>query len=147
LGWIGPRRPRMVVVQAAGCAPIVRAFERGESSAEPWVNARTAAAGLRVPAAIGDYLILDAVRASGGTAVSVSEEQIRQAQIDMGRLAGVFAAPEAAATWAAVPKLRREGYVEGTEKVVLFCTGMGLKYPPPISGPRGGAGGARPDRA
>jgi len=132
LGWIGPRRPRMVVVQAEGCAPIVRAFERGESSAEPWVNARTAAAGLRVPAAIGDYLILDAVRASGGTAVSVSEEQIRQAQIDMGRLAGVFAAPEAAATWAAVPKLRREGYVEGTEKVVLFCTGMGLKYPPPI---------------
>src|SRR2546423_1426804 len=101
LGWIGPRRPRMVVVQAEGCAPIVRAFERGERFAEAWIDAQTAAAGLRVPSAIGDYLILDAVRASGGSAVSVSEGSIREAQLEMGRLAGIYAAPEAAATWAA----------------------------------------------
>ena len=133
LGWIGPRRPRMVVVQAAGCAPIVRAFDRGERFAEPWADAQTGAAGLRVPSAIGDYLILDAVRDTGGTALSVSEEQIRDAQLEMGRLAGVFAAPEAAATWAATLLLRRTGFLTGQERVVLFCTGMGLKYPAPVA--------------
>jgi threonine synthase len=132
LGWIGSRRPRMVVVQAEGCAPIVRAFDRGERFAEPWRDAHTAAAGLRVPAAIGDYLILDAVRASSGTALAVSEDAIRAAQIEMGRLAGVYAAPEAAATWAATSKLRNEGFLEGRERVVLFCTGAGLKYPSPL---------------
>ncbi len=138
LGWIGSRRPRMVVVQAEGCAPIVRAFERGERFAEPWANAQTAAAGLRVPAAIGDYLILDAVRASDGTALSVSEESIRQAQLEMGRLAGVYAAPEAAATWAAASALRRGGFLSGQERLVLFCTGSGLKYAPPtIPSPSG----------
>jgi len=131
LGWIGPARPRMVVVQAAGCAPIVRAFERGERFAEPWQNAQTIAAGLRVPAAIGDYLILDAVRESDGTALAVSEEAIRDAQLEMGRLAGVYAAPEAAATWAAARALSSNGFLNGDERVVLFCTGMGLKYPPP----------------
>jgi threonine synthase len=131
LGWIGPRRPWMVAVQAEGCAPIVRAFERGERFAEPWQNAQTIAAGLRVPAAIGDYLILDAVRASGGTALAVGEDAIRSAQLELGRLAGVYAAPEAAATWAATARLRRTGYLQGDERVVLFCTGMGLKYPPP----------------
>ena len=85
-----------------------------------------------MPAAIGDYLILDAVRATGGTAVAVSDEAIREAQLEMGRLAGVYAAPEAAATWAAVGALRRSGFLAGDERVVLFCTGMGLKYPPPI---------------
>src|SRR6185503_12463579 len=113
LGWIGPRRPKMVVVQAAGCAPIVRAYQNGERHAEPWANAQTSAAGLRVPVAIGDYLILDAVRASRGTALSVSEDAIRAAQLDMGRLAGVYAAPEAAATWAATALLRRDGFLEG----------------------------------
>ncbi len=132
LGWIRSRRPRMVVVQAEGCAPIVRAFERGERHAEPWANAHTAAAGLRVPAAIGDYLILDAVRSSGGTALAVSEEQIREAQLQMGRLAGVYAAPEAAATWAATLAMRKSGFLSGAERVVLFCTGSGLKYPPPL---------------
>jgi threonine synthase len=131
LGWIGPRRPKMVVVQAAGCAPIVRAFDRGERFAEPWQDAHTAAAGLRVPAAIGDYLILDAVRESGGTAVAVSEEAISSAQRELARLAGVWAAPEAAATWAAAADLRRGGFLQGDERLVLFCTGMGLKYPPP----------------
>jgi threonine synthase len=122
----------MVVVQAEGCAPIVRAFERGERHAEPWANAQTAAAGIRVPVAIGDYLILDAVRASGGTAVAVSEAQIRDAQLEMGRLTGLYAAPEGAATWAGAKVLRANGYLRGDERVVLFDTGMGLKYDPPV---------------
>src|ERR687886_130565 len=132
LGWIGRRRPRMVVVQAAGCAPIGRAFDHGERHAEPWQNAQTRAAGLRVPVAIGDYLILDAVRDSGGTAVAVSEQDIRDAQLEMGRLAGVYPAPETPATRAATRALRRSGFLSGDERVVLFCTGMGLKYPPPV---------------
>jgi threonine synthase len=132
LGWIGPRRPRMVVVQAAGCAPIVRAFDQGQRHAEPWEHAETRAAGLRVPAAIGDYLILDAVRASGGTATAVSETEIQQAQLELGRLAGVYAAPEAAATWAALRPLRERGFLEGGERIVLFATGMGIKYDPPL---------------
>src|SRR5438067_9071281 len=117
----------MVVVQAEGCAPIVSAFDRGERFAEPWQNAKTIAAGLRVPVAIGDYLILDAVRDTGGTALAVSEEAICAAQLELGRLSGVFAAPEAAATWAATAELRRMGFLSGDERVVLFCTGMGLK--------------------
>jgi len=131
LGWIGPKRPRMVVVQAEGCAPIVRAFNKGERFAEAWDDAQTIAAGLRVPSAIGDYLILDAVRETGGTAVAVSEEAIRAAQLAMGRLAGIYAAPEAAATWAATGDLQKQGFLAGQERVVLFCTGMGLKYPSP----------------
>jgi threonine synthase len=134
LGWIGRKRPRMVVVQSEGCAPIVRAFERGDRFAEPWANAQTAAAGLRVPAAIGDYLILEAVRATGGTAIAVTEQAIEESRLEMGRLAGVYAAPEAAATWAAARDLRRSGFLSGNERVVLFCTGMGLKYPPPAAG-------------
>jgi threonine synthase len=136
LGWIGPARPRMVVVQAEGCAPIVRAFEQGVDHAEPWLDARTEAAGLRVPVAIGDYLILRAVRESGGTAVSVSESEIRGAQLELGRLAGVYAAPEGAATWAALRGLRRSGFLNGSERVTLFCTGMGVKYAPPLVGSR-----------
>jgi threonine synthase len=132
IGWIGSRRPRFVVVQAEGCAPIVRAFQHGERFAEPWDNAETMAAGLRVPAAIGDYLILDAVRDTGGTAVTVTEDGIREAQVEMGRLAGIYAAPEAAATWAATRALRRDGWLQGQEHVVLFGTGMGLKYPSPL---------------
>lgn len=132
LGWIGAARPKMVVVQSEGCAPIVRAFQRGERFAEPWQHAQTIAAGLRVPVAIGDYLILDAVRQTDGTAIAVSEDNIRQAQLEMGRLAGVYAAPEAAATWAATRSLREAGFLAGDERVVLFCTGMGLKYPPPV---------------
>jgi threonine synthase len=133
LGWIGSARPKLVVVQSEGCAPIVRAFLKGERFAEPWDDAQTIAAGLRVPSAIGDYLILDAVRDTGGTALAVSEDAIRQAQREMGKLAGVYAAPEAAATWAAVSRLRRTGFLSGEERVVLFCTGMGLKYPSPTA--------------
>ena len=120
LGWIGARRPRMVVVQAEGCAPIVQAFARGERYAEPWPNAQTAAAGLRVPSAIGDYLILDAVRASSGTALAVSEAAIADAQVEMGRLTGMYAAPEAAATWAAVRDLRRTVFSRGRNE--SFCS-------------------------
>jgi threonine synthase len=132
LGWIGPRRPRMVVVQASGCAPLVRAFEQGADHAERWEDAHTLAAGIRVPAAIGDYLILQSVRESGGTAIAVSDETIQDAQLEMARLTGVYSAPEGAATWAAARDLRRSGFMRGDERVALFSTGTGLKYDPPL---------------
>jgi threonine synthase len=128
LGWIGPERPRMVVVQAEGCAPIVRAFQEGAETAEPWQNAQTAASGLRVPRAIGDFLILRAVRQSGGTAVAVSEASIRAAWQAMASTTGNFVAPEGAATLAALHQLREAGWVKPHEKIVLFNTGSGLKY-------------------
>ncbi|HEU0168643.1 MAG TPA: threonine synthase, partial [Chloroflexota bacterium] len=131
LGWTGPKRPKMVAVQAQGCAPIVRAYEQGGTHAEPWENAHTRAAGIRVPVAIGDYLILQAVRESGGTAIGVPEQSIDEAQIEMAALTGVYAAPEAAATWAAARQLRQSGFLEGDERVVLLITGSGLKYDPP----------------
>ena len=132
LGWIGSRRPRMVVVQSDGCAPIVRAFESGAEHAEPWTEARTIAAGIRVPSAIGDYLILRAVRDSGGTAVAVPDEEIVDAQRALGRLTGIYAAPEGAATFAALRHLRESGFLHGDERIVLFNTGTGLKYPSPV---------------
>jgi threonine synthase len=128
MGWIGSTRPRMVSVQADGCAPIVRAFERGETHAEPWQNARTASSGLRVPRAIGDFLILQAVRESGGTAVAVSESETHRAWQEMASRTGVMVAPEGAATLAALHKLLERGLVERNERVVLFNTGSGLKY-------------------
>jgi threonine synthase len=131
LGWIGERRPRLVVVQATGCAPLVRAFEQGTRHADPWSDARTIAAGIRVPSAIGDYLVLDALRDSGGTAVAVSDDEIVEAQRVLARDAGLYASPEGAATYAALRPLRRNGFLDGTEHVVLFNTAMGLKYPPP----------------
>ena len=131
LGWIGARRPRMVVVQSTGCAPIVRAFDSGADHAEPWIDAHTLAAGIRVPSAIGDYLILGAVRESGGTAIAVPDEEIVDAQRKIGRLTGIFAAPEGAATYAALPHLLASGFLTGDERVVLFNTGSGLKYPLP----------------
>src|SRR6185295_10839839 len=108
----------MVVVQAEGCAPIVRAYESGERHAELWQNAHTAAAGMRVPVAIGDYLILDAVRQSGGTAITVSEDEIRDAQLVLGSLSGVYAAPEGGATYAALKKLGARGDVKSDDLVV-----------------------------
>jgi threonine synthase len=132
LGLIGPKRPKMVTVQAEGCAPIVRAFERGDRHAEPWQQAHTTAAGMRVPVAIGDYLILAAIRESGGTALTVSEEEICEAQIELGRLEGAYAAPEGGATYAGLKKLRARGVVGPDDLVVLFQTGMGIKYDPPV---------------
>ena len=128
LGWIDSRRPRMVAVQAEGCAPIVHAFDGGSEFAEPITNPRTIAAGLRVPAAIGDYLILRALRESGGTAVAVSDDAIREAVGLVAREAGILTAPEAAATVAAVPGLLERGEIEHDERVVLLLTGSGLKY-------------------
>ncbi len=128
LGWIDGRRPKMVSVQAAGCAPIVRAFEEGTRHAEPWPDARTAASGLRVPAAIGDYLILDAVRASGGTALAVSDDAMAA---DMRVLAceeGISAAPEGAATLVALRVLLARGVLRRDDRIVLFNTGAAWKY-------------------
>lgn len=121
----------MVVVQSTGCAPIVRAFEAGADHAEPWADATTIASGIRVPAAIGDYLILSAVRDSGGTAVAVTDDEIVAAQRTVGATTGINAAPEGAATFAALPHLRASGFLAGDENVVLFNTGTGAKYPAP----------------
>jgi threonine synthase len=129
MGMIGSARPKMISVQAAGCAPIVRAFEQGLDHAPPWENATTNAAGLRVPVAVADYLILRAIRDSHGTAVAVSEDEIAGAMGEIGRLEGVFAAPEGAATWAATKRLVRDGFLAKDARVVLFNTGTGLKYP------------------
>ena len=129
LGWIGPERPRMVSVQAAGCAPIVRAYEQGAERAEPWQGAATYASGLRVPAAVGDYLILRAVRESGGAAIAVSEDEIAAHAARINATEGIFAAPEGGATLAALMRLRERGEVGSGERIVLFNTGTGLKYP------------------
>ncbi|MCX8066383.1 MAG: threonine synthase [Anaerolineae bacterium] len=128
LGWIEDRRPRMVTVQSTGCAPIVRAFHAGEEFATPWENAQTVAAGLRVPAAVGDFLILRALRESGGTAVAVSDEALLEGQRLLGRTEGIFACPEGGATVAALKALLESGWIDPSERVVLFNTGSGLKY-------------------
>ncbi|HEU4933036.1 MAG TPA: threonine synthase [Pyrinomonadaceae bacterium] len=128
MGWIGSRRPRMVTVQAEGCAPIVRAFEEGNRFADEFPNAATTASGLRVPKAIGDFLILDALRNSGGTAVSVTDEELIAATREIGAAEGVFCAPEGAACLPALRKLMETGEVSRGERVVLFNTGSGVKY-------------------
>ena len=128
LGWIGSERPRMISVQADGCAPIVRAFEQGDEYAEPWQDAHTYASGLRVPRAVGDFLILDAVRASHGAALAVSDDAMADAVRQIGAATGVFAAPEGGAVAAAVPVLLAQGRLAPEEEVVLFITGSGLKY-------------------
>jgi threonine synthase len=128
LGWIGPERPRMVTVQSDGCAPMVKAFHQGREFAEPWQGARTIADGLRVPAAIGDFLILRTLRESGGTAVAVSDQEIMEAAKLMGRTQGIFPCPEGAATLAAFQRLHRQGWIGDDETVVLLNTGSGHKY-------------------
>jgi threonine synthase len=128
LGWIGPRRPRMVSVQSTGCAPIVRAFENGAETADPWEGATTVADGLRVPAAIGDFLMLQALRESGGTAVDVPDNEMVENARLLGSSEGLFAAPEGGATVAAFQRLRAGGWIAEGEKVVLFVTGSGHKY-------------------
>jgi threonine synthase len=128
MGWIGSDRPRMVSVQAAGCAPIVRAFDAGATHAEEFEDAATVASGLRVPKAIGDFLILDALRKSGGTAIAVSDEELLAAVGEIGSLEGMFVAPEGAACLPALRKLIQRGDVSRGEEVVLFNTGAGIKY-------------------
>ncbi len=128
MGWIDSRRPRMVTVQSETCAPIVRAFEKGERFADEFENASTVAAGLRVPKAIGDFLILDAIRASGGTAISVTDDELVKAVGEIGAAEGIFAAPEGAACLPALRKMIETGEVKERESVVLFNTGSGIKY-------------------
>ncbi len=128
MGWIGSKRPKMVTVQAAGCAPIVRAFEAGKRFADEFPNAQTTASGLRVPRAIGDFLILDAIRASGGTAMAVTDEQLIAATREIGAAEGVFCAPEGAACLPALRKLVEAEQVGRDERVVLFNMGAGVKY-------------------
>jgi threonine synthase len=128
MGWIGPERPRMVAVQAAGCAPIVEAFEKGGESAEFWDHAATIASGLRVPKVLGDFLILSALRASLGTAVTATDEEMLAAGRELAAREGIFAAPEGAATVVAARKLATDGWIEPQQAVVLFNTGTGYKY-------------------
>jgi threonine synthase len=128
LGWIDSRRPRMVTVQAEGCAPMVRAFSAGQEFADFWEGAQTIADGLRVPAAVGDFLILRALRESNGTAVTVSDEEMMAGANLIGRTQGIFAAPEGGATLAAFNRLREQNWIDDDETVVLFNTGSGHKY-------------------
>ena len=129
IGWVKPtKRPRMVSVQAEHCAPIVRAFQQNTEKAEPWENASTVADGLRVPRAIGDFLILRAVRESGGTALAVTDRSMVDGMLAIGKHAGVSAAPEGGAALAAVQRLVEDGSIKPRESVVLFNTGGALKY-------------------
>lgn len=128
MGWIGSKRPRMVTVQAAGCAPIVRAFAAGQRFADEVPNAHTTASGLRVPKAIGDFLIIDALRTSGGTAIAVTDDELIAATKEIGAAEGIFCAPEGAACLPALRKLLAAGEVQKDERVVLFNTGSGVKY-------------------
>ena len=131
IGLIGSERPQMIAVQAEGCQPIVRAFERGERHAERWEDAETIAMGIRVPAALGDFLILDAVRESGGYAVAVPDGEIEEAQVEMAREEGLLLCPEGAATYAAWRRARDEGRLAPGARAVLFNCATGLKYPMP----------------
>ena len=128
LGWIGAERPKMFTVQAAGCAPMVRAWERGEEHAEMWQGAETYASGLRVPGAVGDFLILRALRESGGGAAAVPDHLMAEWVAKLGADTGIFAAPEGGATAAAVPMMMDKGLISPDDEVVLFNTGSGLKY-------------------
>jgi threonine synthase len=132
IGLIGPKRPRMIAVQAAGCAPIVRAWETGAPHAERWDDAETIAAGIRVPQAIGDFLILQAVRESGGFGVAVTDDGILRARDEVARAEGLLLCPESAATFAAYAQALADGRVDRAARVVLFNCASGLKYPLPV---------------
>lgn len=128
IGWIGRERPRMVCVQAAGCAPIVKAWEEGKLASEAWPNAATVASGLRVPKALGDFLILRMLRATQGVALTATDQEILAAGRELASSEGIFAAPEGAATVVAAHKLADSGWIRPHETVVLFNTGCGYKY-------------------
>jgi threonine synthase len=131
IGFIGKKRPRMIAVQAAGCAPIVRAYEKGEEHAPRWENAHTIASGIRVPQAIGDFLILRAVRESQGFAIAVDDDAIQAALDQMAREEGLLLCPEGAATYAAYKQSLKDGRISKTDQVMLFNCASGLKYPLP----------------
>ncbi len=128
LGWIGSERPKMISVQASGCAPIVRAFEQRKPESEPWKDAVTIAAGLRVPKALGDFLVLDAIYRSGGAAVATTDDEILAGVRTLARLEGIFACPEGGAVIAALPKLLECGVLKGEDTMILFNTGTAMKY-------------------
>ncbi|MBI4488733.1 MAG: threonine synthase [Deltaproteobacteria bacterium] len=128
VGWIGSKRPRMVSVQAEGCAPIVRAFNEGKEQAEPWLHARTIASGLRVPQAVADFLMLEVIRESRGTALSVSDQEMVAGIDQVGPLEGLFFCPEGGAGVAALRRLVQQGWIKPTETVLIFNTASGLKY-------------------
>src|SRR5436309_15945447 len=129
IGWVkGGTRPKMVSVQAENCAPIVRAFQQGTETAQPWENASTVADGLRVPRAIGDFLILRAVRESGGTALAVTDRSMVDGMLAIGKHEGISAAPEGGAAYVAIEQLVDAGTIKPHESVVLFNTGGALKY-------------------
>ena len=128
LGWIGSSRPKMIAVQAAGCAPIVRAWEAGEPESRYWEDAATVASGLRVPKAIGDFLVLAALRESSGTAVAIADDEMLDAGRLLAETEGIFAAPEGAACVAAARRLLQDGFLAPGEELVIYNTGTGLKY-------------------
>jgi len=128
MGWIGPERPRMVMVQAEGCAPFVKAFEAGKRYAELFPNPHTIAAGMRVPIGIGDYLVIDAVRESNGTGLTVTDDEMVRGVRDLSSYEGIFAAPEGGALVGALRKMLNDGTVSRDERVLLLVTGSGLKY-------------------
>jgi len=135
IGWIGSKRPKMIAVQAAGCAPIVKAWQAGADHAEPWEDAETAAAGIRVPAAIGDFLILRAIRETDGFALAVEEDEIFAARDALARAEGFLLCPEGAATYAAYRRLLADGRIGPTDRVVFFNCAAGQKYPMPANPP------------
>lgn len=128
MGWIGKQRPRMISVQASGCAPIVKAYDEGSAASQMWPNAATVASGLRVPKALGDFLVLEAARQSGGCAIAATDEEMLDAGRELAALEGIFAAPEGAATIVAARKLVAQKKIARHERVVLFNTGCGYKY-------------------
>jgi threonine synthase len=128
MGWIGSKRPKMIAVQAEGCPPIVRAWEQGKERSEFFENAETVASGLRVPKALGDFLVLRAAKESGGTAIAVSDEEMIDAGIELASAEGIFAAPEGGACVAALKKLLANGFLKPEERIVIYNTGSGLKY-------------------
>lgn len=134
LGLIGPKRPKMVAVQSTGCAPLVRAFEQKKTESEFWENAETIASGLRVPKAFADYLILDAIQASGGCAIAVSDDEIRQSVADLARKEGLFCCPEGAATLVATERLVRQKVITSSDTVVVWNTAAGTKYAELVAG-------------
>lgn len=128
LGWVGNRRPKMISVQAAGCQPITRAFEENTEASVFWNDAHTVASGLRVPKALGDFLVLRAIRESKGTAISIADEEILDATLELAEREGIFAAPEGGACVAAARRLLQTGFLKSQDRIVLFNTGSGLKY-------------------
>jgi threonine synthase len=128
IGWISCRMPRMVSVQSTGCAPLTAAFQSGKDTADAWPNPKTFASGIRVPKAIGDFLILQALRESGGVAVAVPDSEIYAAIEEVAQAEGLLYCPEGAACWAAVKRLQSQGWIEHDKRVLVFNTGAGQKY-------------------